>query len=64
MAVTYIDNLLISFPSHVTEEIVHDVWQEVERSIMNGVILKAGVSDMDKTELEALYNWAQVTANN
>jgi len=43
---------------------VHDVWQEVERSIMNGVILKAGVSDMDKTELEALYNWAQVTANN
>ncbi|XP_067944335.1 glutamate--cysteine ligase regulatory subunit-like [Watersipora subatra] len=60
LAVTYIDNLLISFPSQTDELSIQQVWAEVEVCIGDGVVIQGGVSDMDRSELEALYDWAQV----
>ena len=57
---TYIDNLLISFPSNTSEAAIQEVWAEVESSINDESVVRGGVSDMDKSELEMLYEWAQV----
>ena len=58
---TYIDNLLISFPSETSNECIQDVWLEVENCITDGSVLQGGVADMDKNELQVLYEWARVS---
>ena len=61
LGVTYIDNLLISFPSETSNECIQDVWLEVENCITDGSVLQGGVADMDKNELQVLYEWARVS---
>lgn len=35
-------------------------WEELENLVQNKKIVAIGTSDLDKTQLEQLYQWAQV----
>lgn len=56
----YIDTLLISFPPGSTSADKQEVWQRAEECVSDSSVVNAGVCDMDKPELEELYDWAQV----
>ena len=60
LGVDYLDTLLISFPPGTSAEAVQSVWSQVERTVNDSQTINAGVCDMDKNELSALYDFAQV----
>lgn len=60
LGVNYVDSLLVSYPADTPTEDIQSVWTHVEECITDASVVNAGVCDMDKNELETLYNWAQV----
>ncbi len=57
--------LFLAFPAlpnsslKVLEHIT-DLWREIELLVKEGVAEIVGVADLDKTQLEELYEWASV----
>ncbi|XP_051951086.1 glutamate--cysteine ligase regulatory subunit-like [Xyrauchen texanus] len=65
LGVSQLDSVIIappSFPEGEVQTLTHlqPLWEELEGLVHNQKIAAIGTSDLDKTLLEHLYNWAQV----
>ena len=56
--------MLISLPeSRCTVEELKPIWETLEEYVRHNKVLSLGVSDLSKSQLEELYNWAEVQLN-
>ncbi|XP_069497325.1 glutamate--cysteine ligase regulatory subunit [Ambystoma mexicanum] len=68
LGVTQLDSVIIA-PPPVDDEVnlslehLQPYWEELEHLVKNKKIVAIGTSDLDKTLLEQLYQWAQVKPN-
>ncbi|KAL5013074.1 hypothetical protein ScPMuIL_011625 [Solemya velum] len=62
--VTFIETVLIAFPEFedddINLEIVKPYWKILEDFVHREVVLSVGISDLDKNQLEELYNWSEI----
>ena len=63
--VTFLETVLLSFPELENEDLTIDIiqpyWEKLEDLVKKEIILSVGMADLDKTLLEQLYNWAEVS---
>ncbi|XP_009466645.1 PREDICTED: glutamate--cysteine ligase regulatory subunit [Nipponia nippon] len=65
LGVAQLDSVIIAPPpaedgTSLSLEYLQPYWQELETLVQNKKIVAIGTSDLDKTQLEQLYLWAQV----
>lgn len=65
LGVSQLDSVIIApppLPEGEAQTLTHlqPLWQELESLVQSQKIAAIGTSDLDKTLLEQLYNWAQV----
>ena len=67
LGLSSVDYVIIQFPPlPIGEDFPLDkaknVWKAVEEIVKEGATPVVGTADLDKTQLESLYSWAEVTA--
>ncbi|KAI5095109.1 glutamate--cysteine ligase regulatory subunit, partial [Silurus meridionalis] len=65
LGVSQLDSVIIAPPplpegETVTLDHLQPLWSELEKIVQSQKAASIGTSDLDKTQLEELYNWAQV----
>lgn len=65
LGVSQLDSVIIAPPPLLDSEVqtlthLQPLWEELESLIHSKKVAAIGTSDLDKTLLEQLYNWAQV----
>ena len=61
LGIENLETLLISLPDkHHTLESLQTVWQTLESLVESEKIYSIGTADLDKPQLEELYEWAKV----
>ncbi|NXO87137.1 GSH0 ligase, partial [Sitta europaea] len=65
LGVAQLDSIIIAPPPvedgiNLSLEYLQPYWKELENLVQNKKIVAIGTSDLDKTQLEQLYLWAQV----
>ncbi|KAK7505180.1 hypothetical protein BaRGS_00003750 [Batillaria attramentaria] len=65
LEVTFVETVLLSlsmFESEddITVELIKPYWQVLEQLVSEQRVLSLGVSDLDKSKLQELYDWAKV----
>lgn len=65
LGVSQLDSVIIApppLPEGETLTLAHlqPLWVELEKAVQSQKAASIGTSDLDKTQLEELYNWAQV----
>ncbi|EGV94179.1 Glutamate--cysteine ligase regulatory subunit [Cricetulus griseus] len=68
LGVAQLDSVIIASPPiedgvNLSLEHLQPYWEELENLVQNKKIVAIGTSDLDKTQLEQLYQWAQVKPN-
>ncbi|XP_012859246.2 glutamate--cysteine ligase regulatory subunit [Echinops telfairi] len=68
LGVAHLDSVIIASPPiedgvHLSLEHLQPYWEELENLVQSKKIVAIGTSDLDKTQLEQLYQWAQVKPN-
>lgn len=65
LGVAQLDSVIIASPPiedgvNLSLEHLQPYWEELENLVQSKKIVAIGTSDLDKTQLEQLYQWAQV----
>lgn len=65
LGIAQLDSVIIASPPtedgvNLSLEHLQPYWEELENLVQNKKIVAIGTSDLDKTQLEQLYQWAQV----
>ena len=65
LGVAQLDSVIIASPPvedgvHLSLEHLQPYWEELQGVVQSKKIVAIGTSDLDKTQLEQLYQWAQV----
>ncbi|XP_030792414.1 glutamate--cysteine ligase regulatory subunit isoform X1 [Rhinopithecus roxellana] len=68
LGVAQLDSVIIASPPiedgvNLSLEHLQPYWEELENLVQSKKIVAIGTSDLDKTQLEQLYQWAQVKPN-
>lgn len=68
LGIAQLDSVIIASPPtedgvNLSLEHLQPYWEELENLVQNKKIVAIGTSDLDKTQLEQLYQWAQVKPN-
>uniref|UniRef100_A0A8C3WEU2 Glutamate--cysteine ligase regulatory subunit n=1 Tax=Catagonus wagneri TaxID=51154 RepID=A0A8C3WEU2_9CETA len=68
LGVAQLDSVIIASPPiedgvHLSLEHLQPYWEELQDLVQSKKIVAIGTSDLDKTQLEQLYQWAQVKPN-
>uniref|UniRef100_A0A2K6EER9 Glutamate--cysteine ligase regulatory subunit n=1 Tax=Propithecus coquereli TaxID=379532 RepID=A0A2K6EER9_PROCO len=68
LGVAQLDSVIIASPPiedgvNLSLEHLRPYWEELENLVQSKKIVAIGTSDLDKTQLEQLYQWAQVKPN-
>lgn len=68
LGVSQLDSVIIAPPPLLEGETLtlahlQPLWAELEKIVQSQKAASIGTSDLDKTQLEELYNWAQVRRN-
>ena len=62
LGISHVNTIVLAFPSQPSSELTLDhmtpIWKEAETFFHQGVAKEVGVADLDKDQLEELYNWA------
>lgn len=65
LGIAQLDSVIIASPPiedgvNLSLEHLRPYWEELENLVQSKKIIAIGTSDLDKTQLEQLYRWAQV----
>ena len=65
LGVAQLDSVIIASPPvedgvNLSLEHLQPYWEELQNLVQSKKIVAIGTSDLDKTQLEQLYQWAQV----
>nr|XP_036854012.1 glutamate--cysteine ligase regulatory subunit isoform X2 [Manis javanica] len=68
LGIAQLDSVIIASPPiedgvNLSLEHLRPYWEELENLVQSKKIIAIGTSDLDKTQLEQLYRWAQVKPN-
>ncbi|KFO38036.1 Glutamate--cysteine ligase regulatory subunit [Fukomys damarensis] len=68
LGVAQLDSVIIASPPiedgvNLSLEHLQPYWEELENLVQSKKIVAIGTSDLDKTQLEQLYQWAQIKPN-
>lgn len=68
LGIAQLDSVIIASPPtedgvNLSLEHLQPYWEELENLVQSKKIVAIGTSDLDKTQLEQLYQWAQVKPN-
>lgn len=68
LGVAQLDSVIIASPPtedgvNLSLEHLQPYWEELQNLVQNKKIVAIGTSDLDKTQLEQLYQWAKVKPN-
>lgn len=64
LGLSQVNSVILAFPSTPNMELTLDhmkpIWKEAEMLFQEGVAREVGVADLNKDQLEELYNWASL----
>ncbi|XP_074118829.1 glutamate--cysteine ligase regulatory subunit-like [Sminthopsis crassicaudata] len=68
LGIAQLDSVIIASPPvedgvNLALEHLQPYWEELENLVQNKKVVAIGTSDLDKAQLEQLYQWAQVKPN-
>lgn len=64
--ITFIETVILALPEleedeEVTLSVIQPYWEALEEMVEGERVLSLGIADLNKEQLEELYNWAKVT---
>lgn len=64
--ITFIETVILALPEleedeEVSLSVIQPYWEALEEMVEGERVLSLGIADLNKEQLEELYNWAKVT---
>lgn len=64
--ITFIETVILALPEleedeEVSLSVIQPYWEALEEMVEGERVLSLGIADLNKQQLEELYNWAKVT---